>query len=355
MTPLSLDHDVEAALDADSPVAIGVSGGKDSCLLALRLAEHLHAHRGPVALIHADLGRVEWAESLGVCERLAAATGYPLIVVKRQAGDLMDRWLARWESSRRRYAELETVRLVLPWSTASMRFCTSELKTAVICADLVKRFPGKTILSAVGIRRAESPGRKRAPVSAPQAKLSSARWRTSGRNWNPILDVPTPEVYADLGRRSFPLHPAYSQWGSSRVSCAFCILGSQADLAASAAAPGNKAIYRQMVELEAASSFAFRDGGWLADVAPHLLSNELRGAVEAAKGKAARRAEIEAGIPAGLLFTSGTTWPERLPTDAEAEALAGVRAEIGELLGIPVRYTTGADVAARYAELRAAQ
>ena len=204
MTPLSLDHDVEAALDADSPVAIGVSGGKDSCLLALRLAEHLHAHRGPVALIHADLGRVEWAESLGVCERLAAATGYPLIVVKRQAGDLMDRWLARWESSRRRYAELETVRLVLPWSTASMRFCTSELKTAVICADLVKRFPGKTILSAVGIRRAESPGRKRAPVSAPQAKLSSARWRTSGRNWNPILDVPTPEVYADLGRRSFP-------------------------------------------------------------------------------------------------------------------------------------------------------
>ena len=97
------------------------------------------------------------------------------------------------------------------------------------------------------------------------------------------------------------------------------------------------------------------DGGWLADVAPHLPSNELRGAVEAAKGKAARRAEIEAGIPAGLLFTSGTTWPERLPTDAEAEALAGVRAEIGELLGIPVRYTTGADVAARYAELRAAQ
>ena len=70
-----------------------------------------------------------------------------------------------------------------------------------------------------------------------------------------------------------------------------------------------------------------------------------------AKRKAARREQVEAAIPAGLLFAAGTTWPGRMPTDAEAEALAGVRAELGELLGFPVQYTTGAEVVARYAEL----
>jgi hypothetical protein len=45
---------------------------------------------------------------------------------------MVERWESRWESSVRRYAALETVTLVLPWSTPSMRFCTS---AALSCAD----------------------------------------------------------------------------------------------------------------------------------------------------------------------------------------------------------------------------
>lgn len=72
--PLSIDDRVSALLAQDAPVAIGVSGGKDSCALALATVAYLDAigHKGPRVLVHSDLGRVEWRASLPTCERLAA-------------------------------------------------------------------------------------------------------------------------------------------------------------------------------------------------------------------------------------------------------------------------------------------
>jgi hypothetical protein len=107
---------------------------------------------GPRLLIHADLGRVEWKQSIEVCHRLARRLGWELMVVNRRAGDLMDRWTKRWDNNVERYRELECVKLILPWSTPSMRFCTSEMKTAIICSALKKRFPKQNILSLVGVR-----------------------------------------------------------------------------------------------------------------------------------------------------------------------------------------------------------
>jgi hypothetical protein len=126
--------DVEALLATDAVVAIGVSGGKDSVACALAVARYLDAigHAGPRVLVHADLGRVEWKDSAPSCERLAATIGWELITVRRRAGDMLARWQKRWENNVTRYRELSCVRLILPWSTPSMRFCTSELKSAVI-------------------------------------------------------------------------------------------------------------------------------------------------------------------------------------------------------------------------------
>lgn len=73
----------------------------------------LVGHRGPRILIHSDLGRLEWKASLPMCERLASRVGLDLIVVRRQAGDLMGRWLTRWENNVERYRNLECVRLIL--------------------------------------------------------------------------------------------------------------------------------------------------------------------------------------------------------------------------------------------------
>ena len=200
--------EITSALAAGAAVAIGVSGGKDSAAAALATIDYLKdvGHRGPRVLIHSDLGRVEWRQSLPACHRLATRLGLELIVVRRETGDLVDRWRSRWESNVRRYAELSCVKLILPWSTASMRFCTSELKTSIICRALVRRFPGQTILSATGIRRQESPNRAKAPVAKPQPKLASASWRTKGLDWHPILDWTTQQVFGYLEEKEVQLH-----------------------------------------------------------------------------------------------------------------------------------------------------
>lgn len=207
--------EVTRALAGSAAVAIGVSGGKDSAATTLAVFDYLDEvrHGGPRVLIHSDLGRVEWRQSLRACELLANRLGAELIVVRRQSGDLLDRWRARWEGNIQRYAELECVKLILPWSTASMRFCKSELKTAIICRALVQRFPGQIILSVSGIRRQESPRRAEAPVANPQPKLTSVSRRTRGLDWHPILEWTEDQVFEYLAERELPLHEAYTVYG----------------------------------------------------------------------------------------------------------------------------------------------
>jgi 3'-phosphoadenosine 5'-phosphosulfate sulfotransferase (PAPS reductase)/FAD synthetase len=349
--PIALTPEIESLLAAGSPVAIGVSGGKDSCAVAFATIEYLDSigHTGPRVLIHSDLGRVEWKASLPTCERLAEILGLELIVVRREAGDMMDRWLTRWRNNVARYVNLECVKLILPWSTPSMRFCTSELKVAVICRELIKRFPGQTIVSVSGIRREESARRAKAPIVQEQKKLASKTHKTTGIDWHPILDWKIEDVFSYLKARDFPLHEAYTAYGSSRVSCAFCILGSQSDFKASASCPDNQDIYREMVQLEAASSFGFQDAKWLADTAPELLDESTRKTVTEAKEKGRQRQTLEARIPKHLLYVKG--WPVFVPTWDEAETMAEVRREVGNLLGLDVGYTTPGAIIDRHQEL----
>jgi 3'-phosphoadenosine 5'-phosphosulfate sulfotransferase (PAPS reductase)/FAD synthetase len=302
-------------------------------------------------LVHADLGRVEWKDSLPTCERLATRLGLELLVVRREQGDMMDRWLQRWRDNMRRYASLTCVKVILPWSTPSMRFCTSELKTTVICRALAERFPGRAIVSAAGIRREESADRAKADVSKDEPDLTKVKLGTSGVTWNPILDWTETDVRAYCASRDFELHEGYTRFGMTRISCAFCIMATVADLSASASCPDNVAIYREMVELEIASAFAFQGSRWLGDVAPHLLDQEQRDALAAAKRIAERREAIEAQIPDHLLYERG--WPKVMPTAEEADLLCRVRREVAALYEIDVACTEAADLTARYADLMA--
>lgn len=348
---ISTTPEVEALIAADAPVAIGVSGGKDSCAAAFATVDYLEAvgHRGPQVLVHSDLGRVEWKDSLPTCQRLADRLDRELIVLRRSAGDMMDRWQARWASSVERYRSLSCVKLILPWSTPSMRFCTSELKTDVITRDLVRRFPGSTILSVSGIRADESSQRSKAPIFKPQAKLTSAKYATRGLDWHPILGWSRDDVFAYMALKGFDPHEAYPRYGSSRVSCCYCIMSTLADLIAAASCPDNHDIYREMVALEIASTFAFQGDRWLGDVAPDLLGPEMMAGLAAAKQAAARRVEIESRIPPHLLYTAG--WPTCMPTEAEARMLAEVRLDVAGAVGLAVDFTTPESILARYHDL----
>jgi hypothetical protein len=125
--------------------------------------------------------------------------------------------------------------------------------------------------------------------------------------WDSIIKWSLRKVLAEIHESRIKLHDAYRIYGSSRVSCAFCIMSSAHDLAAAAGCEDNHAVFRSLVELEAESTFAFQGSRWLADTAPHLLAPELKRSIENAKRLAVERREIESRIPTHLLYTKG--WP----------------------------------------------
>jgi 3'-phosphoadenosine 5'-phosphosulfate sulfotransferase (PAPS reductase)/FAD synthetase len=340
---------VDELLNRNAVVAVGVSGGKDGAAAALAVDRHLNdiGHTGPRVLIHADLGRVEWKESLPECQRLAERMGWELLVVARKAGDMMARWEGRWKANVRRYTELECVKLILPWSTPSMRFCTSEMKTAIVCSALKERFPTQEILNVTGIRRQESANRAKAPVSSLMKRL--VRKDVIGLAWNAVIEWTIEEVLQEIADAGLSLHEAYTTYAASRVSCCFCIMSTFEDLVAGASCSDNHSVYVSMCELEAESTFAFQGNRWLADVAPHLLSAELLAKIAIAKAKAKQRVELEKLLPKHLHYVKG--WPTQLPTEAESELIAQVRRDVASVIGLEVKYTTGPEVLARYAEL----
>jgi 3'-phosphoadenosine 5'-phosphosulfate sulfotransferase (PAPS reductase)/FAD synthetase len=341
--------EVDQALARGAPVFMGVSGGKDSQALAYRVSQDLdeRGHVGPRYLIHSDLGRVEWRQSQPMCERLSERLGIELIVVRRQAGDMMDRWLQRWSNNVDRYAELECVKLILPWSTPAQRFCTAELKSAILAREMRRRHPTGDVVSAVGIRREESSARAKMPVWRMDPR--TMRRAGVGHTWHPLLHWSRADVLDYIRHRGDTVHEAYTLFQSSRVSCAFCIMSSLGDLIASASCSDNQAIYREMVELEVVSTFSFQGQRWLGDVAPGLLDASVRQRLQEAKERAAEREAAEAMLPPELLFVSG--WPTFVPSLVQAALIAEVRRRVAQAVGLAVNYTDAVSVQARYDQL----
>lgn len=344
MKTVDITPEVQRLLDQKVPVAVGVSGGKDSHAVAWAMADMLKDYEGPKILIHSNLGSVEWVDSGPACQRIADQIGWELVTCARKAGGMMERWLSRWESSKRRYKEMETVAVVLPWSTPSMRFCTSELKVDPICSTLKKRFGRVPMLNVTGVRGEESSARAKQPVSAP----GGAKLPPGSLTWRPIHSWLVGDVWEAIEASGVRAHEAYERFGSSRVSCRFCILANEADLRASLTDPAAADIYRSMCDLELESGFAFQGSRWLTSLAPDLVPDaEVR--LTEAKELAERRIAAQAWIPKHLQFSRG--WPNAIPTGEEAKALAHMRRQIGGMYHWELYYATIDTVRDRYKEL----
>jgi 3'-phosphoadenosine 5'-phosphosulfate sulfotransferase (PAPS reductase)/FAD synthetase len=354
---IAITSEIVAAIRAGAWIVFNLSGGKDSsaALFAVNLQLDSLGHpRARRMAIHADLGRAEWDSTPDTVARIAASADVPLTVVRRAAGDLVDRWIQRFESGKRRYEALETYNLIGPWSSASLRFCQSEMKAAVIGPALARMLRGQQIISVLGLRRDESHNRAATPIAKADLRHAKAgnRHGTAITLWHPIAYWNSEDVFRAHGTLGITLHEAYSIWGATRLSCRYCIFASLHDLSASAAAPANTEAYRELVGIEARSTFPFQPTRWLADISPHLLSGGLRADVERAKADQLERRHLEASMPAGLRYVKG--WPPRMPTLAEAEDIAAARRPILARHRLENRYPTGSAVQARFAELRVA-
>ncbi len=355
MTETAIDARIRDAIARGGVVAMSLSGGKDSTAAAFTANAILDAAGHPRSrriAVHADLGSAEWRETPATVAAIAAALGLPLHVVRQSRHDLVGRWHDRFERGLARYAALETLCLIGPWSSAKLRFCTSEAKAAVITRFLRAEFAGQEVISVIGIRRAESPARRLTPISANDTRLSD-RAGTTGLIWHPLVDWTADDVFALHNRTALPLHVAYTRYGSTRLSCAACVLASKHDLEASASCAGNAELFGTLVDLEARSTFSFQPGRWLADVSDRIIGGQQKAAIATAKERAAERRQLEASLPPGLRYVKG--WPLRMPTATEADDLGRVRGIIADHHGMTTPYRRGPAVRDRFAELLAAK
>ena len=352
MRQLSFTPELKHLLSEAPVIAFGISGGKDSAVMAMEVNKWLDDNGHPRekrCCIHSDLGVIEWPQTMEWVRKTAARVELPLFIVSRRSGDMLDRWEQRWSDNMERYRNLQILSVITPWSSAQWRFCTSELKVSPITSKLKKLFPGETILNLTGIRKQESTGRAKAPVLKANRGLVVKTKGTQGYSWNPILDYTLEDVYAVHHEQNFPLHPAYTDFGSSRLSCSLCVLAKTSDHLAALKMRENHEAYRRITKLETESTFSFQPNRWVSERRLDLLPLLGEATLEQAKARGARRVEIETEIPESLRFVKGV--PERIPTTEEAKVLTDIRKEMQDILFMDFLYTKPQDLVARYREL----
>lgn len=250
---LSTDNTIETMLEAGAPIAISVSGGKDSDAMTWALLDKFNG-RNEMTLVHANLGRAELKATPYHVLRLQAQTGLHLHIVQHSKFDLV-------AGIRNR---MKTRPEVPPWPSASTRQCTSDWKRGPISKWLRNHYPTGPVVCAMGMRGQESPNRARKPVTERREDCCS-RVRDVV-NWLPIHTWTLPDVWRQLDGRDH--HEAYDR-GNERVSCALCVLASVNDLVNGAEQDPD--LFREYCDIERESGFSFRQKLWLGTIARHLL------------------------------------------------------------------------------------
>jgi len=194
-----------------------LSGGKDSQAMLLRMLKIVP--RGQILAIHAHLGEVAWPGTLEHAQQHAQHAGVAFLVARAQKTLL--------EMVETRFA---TRPEVPSWPSPQFRQCTSDLKRGPLNREIRRyaKAQGYTrVINCTGIRREESPQRsKLGPWRRQESECSKTReWL----EWLPIFELSTQDVWTLLRESNQTAHPAYAQ-GNTRMSCVFCLMGSEGDL-----------------------------------------------------------------------------------------------------------------------------
>jgi 3'-phosphoadenosine 5'-phosphosulfate sulfotransferase (PAPS reductase)/FAD synthetase len=169
--------------------------------------------------------------SLELARQQAAHYGFRFIVARQQSRPplMVDMRTRKGRDGRTRFPD------------AKNRWCTSDHKRAagrLLLTRLVKELGGKRgnparILTVMGFRAQESPGRARREVFSYDAGASGKGCVRQVWLWLPIHHWTVEQVWADIHDSGVPYAWPYDA-GMSRYSCAQCVLGSRADAVRSA-------------------------------------------------------------------------------------------------------------------------
>ncbi|WP_406834818.1 phosphoadenosine phosphosulfate reductase family protein [Streptomyces sp. AHU1] len=248
----------ELLRDADW-VVVSSSGGKDSQAMLSHVAQRTRAlgMLDKVVVVHADLGRAEWAGTRALAELQARLCGVRRFEVVRASGpDLLDRVEIRYGKLKTkaereaREAGEDPARAKVPpaWPSSSARWCTSDVKRGPIrtlytrlARELAHLARPVRILACIGQRAAESD--QRAKLAAVEIDRGASNGKRHITTWRPIHAWSDRKVWREIARSRLPYHPAYD-WGNRRLSCVLCVLGCNSDLVNGARrVPGLAAAY----------------------------------------------------------------------------------------------------------------
>lgn len=204
---------VQQLISSGAIFYVSHSGGKDSQAMYAVLSALVPPDQ--IVVVHADLGEVEWE---GVQDHIRSTITHPLNVVRARKTlfDMVEhRAITRPD--------------VPSWPSSAHRQCTSDLKRNPIQKFIRSDMKSRQVLLAVnciGLRAAESSARKKkVPFSLNKALSKAGR---TVNDWLPIHHMTDRQVFATIKLHGQKPFHAYDR--NERLSCVFCIMGSDNDL-----------------------------------------------------------------------------------------------------------------------------
>lgn len=266
MSDLSIDLDLRLY----HWILVNSSAGKDSqaMLDAVVALAHEQGVRERLVVVHADLGRVEWAGTRDLAERQAQHYGVRFEFVARRQNDLLDHVTARGK-----------------WPSSQARYCTSDHKrgpVSVLMTRLAEETRSRSvrpnkhtrILNCLGLRAEESP--VRAQLEAFRRDTKASNGRRTVDTWLPIHGWSAAQVWERIRESGVEYHPAYDL-GMPRLSCVFCIFAPKSALLL--AGRHNRELLAEYVRVEKQINHSFRQDVRLADIQSALEAGDAPTAV----------------------------------------------------------------------------
>ena len=192
---------------------VNFSGGKDSSNILIETIKEAEKQnvRHRVVAIMSDTG-CEWSNttefSTSFCRRLEV----PLQIVYPRCT------IPDYLENRGKFPSMKC------------RWCTA-LKTSAIEKYIRHLYPAKQeakILSITGERREESTHRANLIEFEPHKLLTAGNRQVFC--CRPILDWKVGKVWQNIRDNHLPIHPAYTEYGNDRLSCALCVFACDKDL-----------------------------------------------------------------------------------------------------------------------------